>query len=216
MVRGAQAWSLFVLVCLLSIALKIFKWPHHYIRQIESTVLELSFENLIHVKVNTWASNTRRGRGWRFAAPLFSHTNPCDHFTRDGLSFVLSLIVIAISLWEILFLSRRSCQIHKGSLQFGWLLCGSWMWQRLPVVSVVTYLERRRCGDWWSLNVNFQRAWKNYSTVLVTEKNSTNTHVCVISPLMCCCTYVFEKWHPSCSFGLCLGIDMKKEKKKWE
>lgn len=57
--------------------------------------------------------------------------------------------------WKILFLSRTHCQTYKDSLLFGWLLCGRWMWQRPPDVLVVTYLERRRCGDWWTLNVNF-------------------------------------------------------------
>lgn len=99
---------------------------------------------------------------------------------------------------KLCFCLPRVAKIHKDSLQFGWLLCGSLMWQRLPVVLVVTYLERRRCGDRRARNVNFPEP-ENDSTVWVRERNST-AHGHVISPALRCCTPVFEKWHLSCSF----------------
>lgn len=96
----------------------------------------------------------------------------------------------------------------KGSLSFRWHIWSAgdvetgdlWMWISSEPGKITTI-----CCNLIKI-----------TTVLVMGKNSTSTHVCVISLSTSCCTNVFEKCHLPSSFGLCLEKEMKKEKKKWE
>lgn len=88
---------------------------------------------------------------------LPSIPNLSDHFMKDGLSFTRAFFILYSCSEKF-----SSWQIHKASLQFGWLLCGRRMQQRLPDVSVTTYLECKARGDWWTLSLNIVAAWLHY------------------------------------------------------
>lgn len=84
---------------------------------IPSSALDVSFENLTSVRENTRAQMfPTKAQIDSFQGSLFSHTNLLDHFTKDGLSFIQSFIIMYSS-------SEKSCFCLSHTDKFTKLPC---------------------------------------------------------------------------------------------